>query len=119
MASLVPKPSTYVVAGQGYPASSVVRTVEPGARGLHRKFRWSQPITAFFGGRIGGGGPLVVHAQPARLVVHWWLQLPLQSRLYMRCIPLYVARNPYLYYPLLLRMYCPLQGTRQARTSTV
>jgi hypothetical protein len=49
-----------------YPA-----TVEPGARGVHWKFWWPQPITAFSGGRIGGGGPLVVHPQPAQLVVRW------------------------------------------------
>jgi hypothetical protein len=58
--------------------SQATSTVEPGARGLHRKFQWSQLITAFSGGWIGGGGPLVVRAQPAQLVVRWWLQLPLQ-----------------------------------------
>jgi hypothetical protein len=82
-------------------------TVEPGPRGTHRKFRWSQLITAFSSGRIGGGGQLVVHAQPAQLVVRWWLQLLLQSSLYMRCISLYVARNPYLYPPLVLYMHYP------------
>jgi hypothetical protein len=98
---------------------TVPATVKPGARDLHRKFRWSQPITAFSGGRIGGGGPLVVRAPPAQLVGRWWLQPPLRSSLYMRYISLQVARNPDLYHPLLLCMSCPSRGTRQAQTSTV
>jgi hypothetical protein len=92
-------------------------TVEPGARGLHHKFRWSQPTTAFSGGQIGGGGPLVVHTQPAQLVARWWLQLPLQSSWYTKSISVHVARNLCLTHPLLLRMHCPLQGTRQAQIS--